>query len=146
MRNANAMEAVVGWMDAMRRGDLAAVAGCFDPQVSWRGVPEDALCRYRDDVLEMLGDSLVLCPEDPERYELEPGLRGAEAVELITADSDTVVLGAKVPGLSEIGGADLGGQIFNVFRVKGGRIVEVADYAYRQEALAAAGARPPAWH
>jgi limonene-1,2-epoxide hydrolase len=146
VRNANAMEVVVGWMDAMRRGDLAAVAEWFDPQVSWRGVPEDALCRNRDDVLEMLGDSLVPCPEDPERYELEPGLRGAEAVELITADAETVVLGAKVPGLSEIGGQDLGGQLFNVFRIRDGRIVEVADYARRQGALAAAGARPPAWH
>jgi limonene-1,2-epoxide hydrolase len=146
VRNANAIEAVVGWMDAMRRGDLAAVAEWFDPKVSWRGVPEEALCRNREDELEMLGESLVPCPEDPKRLELEPGLRGAEAVELITADSDTVVLGAKVPGLSEIGGQDLGGQLFNVFRVKDGRIVEVADYARRQEALAAAGARAPAWH
>jgi hypothetical protein len=111
VRNANAIEAVVGWMDAMRRGDLAAVAEWFDPKVSWRGVPEEALCRNREDVLEMLGESLVPCPEDPKRLELEPGLRGAEAVELITADSDTVILGAKVPGLSEIGGQDLGGQL-----------------------------------
>jgi limonene-1,2-epoxide hydrolase len=147
VRNANAIEAVVGWMDAMRRGDLAAVTEWFDPQVRWRGVPEEAICRNREDVLEMLANSLVPCPEDPGRHELEPGLRGAEAVELITADdADTVVLGAKVPGLSEIGGQDLGGQLFNVFRIKDGRIVEVADYARRQEALAAAGARAPAWH
>jgi ketosteroid isomerase-like protein len=146
VRKANAIEAVVGWMDAMRRGDLAAVAEWFDPQVSWRGVREDALCRNRDDVLEMLGESLVPCPEDPERHELEPGLRGAEAVELITAGAETVVLGAKVPGLSDGGGEDLGGQLFNVFRVRGGRIVDVADYTRRQEALAAAGARAPAWH
>ena len=146
MREVNAIEAVVGWMDAMRRGDLAAVAEWFHPQVSWRGVPKEALCRNRNDVLEMLGESLVPCPEDPERHELEPGLRGAVAVELITANAETVVLGAKVPGLSEIGGADLGGQLFNVFRVDGGRIVDVADYARRQEALAAAGARAPAWH
>jgi hypothetical protein len=146
VRDANAIEAVVGWMDAMRRGDLAAVADWLDPQVSWRGVPEEALCRNRNDVLEMLGESLVPCPEDPERHEPEPGLRGAEAVELISADAETVVLGAKVPGLSEIGGVDLEGQLFNVFRVAGGRIVEVADYARRQDALAAAGARAPAWH
>jgi limonene-1,2-epoxide hydrolase len=146
VREANAIEAVVGWMDAMRRGDLAAVAEWFDPQVTWRGVPEEAICRNRNDVLEMLGESLVPCPDDPERHELEPRLRGAETVELITADAETVVLGAKVPGLSEIGGADLGGQLFNVFCVEGGRIVEVADYARRQEALAAAGARAPAWH
>jgi len=146
MREVNAIEAIVGWMDAMRRGDLAAVAEWFDPQVRWRGVPEDTICRNRDDVLEMLGDSFLPCPDDPGRHELQPGLRGAEAVELITANAETVVLGAKVPGLSEIGGADLGGQLFNVFRVEGGRIVEVADYARRQEALAAAGARAPGWH
>ncbi len=145
MRKANAIEAVVGWMDAMRRGDLAAVAEWLDPQVTWRGVGEDAFCRNRNDVLEMLGESLVPCPEDPARHELEPGLRGAEAVELITAGAETVVLGAKVPGLSDTGGEDLGGQLFNVFRVRDGRIAEVADYARRREALAAAGARAPAW-
>jgi hypothetical protein len=145
VRKANAIEAVVGWMDAMRRGDLAAVAEWLDPQVSWRGVREDALCRNRNDVLEMLGESLVPCPGDPARHELEPGLRGAEAVELITAGAETVVLGAKVPGLGDTGGEDLGGQLFNVFRVRDGRIAEVADYARRQEALAAAGARAPAW-
>lgn len=146
MREANAIEAVVGWMDAMRRGDLAAVAEWFDPQVSWRGVPEDAICHNRTDVLEMLSDSFVSCPDERARRELEPGLRGAEAVELITANAETVVLGAKVPGLSEIGGADLGGQLFNVFRVQSGRIVEVTDYAQRSDALEAAGAHAPAWH
>jgi ketosteroid isomerase-like protein len=60
----NAIEAIVGWMDAMRRGDLQAIAGWFHPQVTWRGVPDDAICRNRDDVLEMLRDSLVPCPDD----------------------------------------------------------------------------------
>ncbi|MGH2848557.1 MAG: hypothetical protein ACRDL0_21560, partial [Thermoleophilaceae bacterium] len=90
--------------------------------------------------------SLTPCPEDPDSYELEPGLRGAEAVELLTPDSETVVLGAKVPGLTEVGDVPLGGQLFNVFRVRNGRIVEVADYARRDEALTAAGAQAPAWH
>jgi ketosteroid isomerase-like protein len=143
---ANAIEAVVGWMDAMRQGDLQAVAGWFHPEVTWRGVPDQAICRSRDDVLEMLGDSLIPCPEDPQRYEVDEGLRGAEAVELIVAGDNTVVLGAKVPGLSEVGGQELRGQLFNVFRVRGGRIVEVADYALRDEALEAAGAKAPAWH
>jgi SnoaL-like domain len=145
MSEANAMEAVVGWMDAMRRGDLTAAAQWFDSQVTWRGISPDAVCRDREDVLEMLGDSLIPCPEDPDAYELEPGLRGAEAVELVSAGTGTVVLGAKVPGLSETGGVRVDGQIFNVFRVRDGRIVEVADYAERDEALAAAGARAPAW-
>jgi limonene-1,2-epoxide hydrolase len=141
----NAIEAVVGWMDAMRRGDLADAAGWFHPDVTWTGVPNDAVCRNRDDVMEMLGDSLVPCPEDPGSYELEEGLRGAEAVELIAPSPGTVVLGAKVPGLSEIGGVELGGQLYNVFRVRDGRIAAVADYALREDALEAAGATEPDW-
>jgi hypothetical protein len=141
----NAIEAVVGWMDAMRRGDLEAAAGWLHPDVTWTGVPNDAVCRNRDDVLEMLGDSLVPCPKDPQSYELEEGLRGAEAVELIAPSPGTVVLGAKVPGLTEVGGMELGGQLYNVFRVRDGRIAAVADYALREEALQAAGATPPDW-
>ena len=72
------------------------------------------------------------------------GRLGAEAVELIAADG-AAVLGAKVPGLGEIGGTDVRGQLFNVFRVGCGRIVAVEDYALREEALAAAGATPPRW-
>jgi ketosteroid isomerase-like protein len=142
----NAIAAVVGWIDAMRRADLQAVAGWFDPQVTWRGVPDDAINRNRDDVLEMLRDSLTPCPEDPQTFEADGGLRGAVAIELIAASDDTVVLGAKVPGLTEVGGHDLRGQLFNVFRTRGGRIVEVADYALRDQALEAAGANAPEWH
>jgi ketosteroid isomerase-like protein len=145
MRETNAIEAVVGWLDAMRRGDLAAAAEWFHPQVTWSCLPEDADCRDREEVLEMLGSSLIPCPDDPESLELEPGLRGAEAVELLTPDAGTVVLGARVPGLSEAGDVPLHGQLFNVFRVRDGRIVEVTDYALRDEALTAAGAHAPAW-
>jgi limonene-1,2-epoxide hydrolase len=116
----------------MRRGDLEGVEGWFDPNVTWRGVRDAAVCRSRDEVLDMLQGSLE-------------GRLGAEAVELIAADG-AAVLGAKVPGLAEIGGIDLRGQLFNVFRVGCGRIVAVEDYARRNEALAAAGATPPRWH
>ncbi len=50
-----------------------------------------------------------------------------------------------MPGLAEIGGVELRGQLYNVFRVRCGRIVAVEDYAYRAEALAAAGATAPQW-
>jgi hypothetical protein len=68
------------------------------------------------------------------------------AVELIAAGDETVVLGAKVPGLSEVGEKELRGQLYNVFRVRGGRIVDVVDYALREQALEAAGTTAPAWH
>ncbi|MGH2714932.1 MAG: nuclear transport factor 2 family protein [Thermoleophilaceae bacterium] len=144
MHEPNAIEAVVGWLDAMRRGDIDAATKWFDPQVSWRGLG-DAVCRDRGDVLEMLGDSLIPCREDPESFELEPGLRGAEAVELVSPDAQTVVLGAKVAGLSEVDGVTVDGQLRNVFRVRRGRIVEVTDFARRGDAFSAAGAHAPGW-
>jgi hypothetical protein len=128
----------------MRRGDVDAASEWFDAQVSWRGLG-GSLCRNRVDVLEMLGDSLVPCPEDPASFEREPGLRGAEAVELLSPDAQTVVLGAKVAGLSEVDGFSVDGQLYSVFRVRGGRILEVTDFARRDEALEAAGAQRPEW-
>jgi limonene-1,2-epoxide hydrolase len=131
IHGAEPLDVVVGWLDAMRRGDLDDVTRWLDPAVTWRGVRDAAICRNRDEVLEMLQGSL------------EGGL-GADAVELIAGEG-AAVLGAKVPGLAEIGGVDLRGQLFNVFRVGCGRIVAVEDYPYRHEALAAAGARAPQW-
>jgi ketosteroid isomerase-like protein len=125
------LDVVVGWLDAMRRGDLEDVEQWFDPQVTWRGVRDADVCRNRDEVLEMLQGSLE-------------GRLGADAVELVAGDG-VVVLGAKHPGLGEIGGVDVRGQLFNVFRVGCGRIMAVEDYAHREEALAAAGAAPPRW-
>lgn len=131
IHSADPLDVVVGWMDAMRRGDLDEVKGWLDPDVTWRGVRDAAICHNRDEVLEMLQGSLE-------------GRLGADAVELIAGDGATV-LGAKVPGLAEIGGVELRGQLFNVFRIGCGRIIAVEDYAHREEALAAAGATAPRW-
>jgi limonene-1,2-epoxide hydrolase len=131
IHSAKPLDVVVGWMDALRRRDVNEVEGWLAPEVTWRGVRDAAICRGRGEVLEMLQRSLA-------------GALGADAVELIAADG-AVVLGAKVPGLAEIGGVDVRGQLFNVFRVGCGRIVAVEDYALREEALAAAGAEAPLW-
>ncbi len=131
IHKADPLDAVVGWLDAMRRGDLDAVKLWLDPEVTWRGVRDEAICRNRDEVLEMLQGSLE-------------GRLGADAVELVAGDA-AAVLGAKLPGLAEIGGVDVRGQLFNVFRIGCGRIVAVEDYAHRDEALAAAGTEAPLW-
>jgi limonene-1,2-epoxide hydrolase len=128
---ADPLDVVVGWIDAMRRGDLEEVERWFDPEVTWRGVRDSAVCRNRDEVLDMLQGSLE-------------GRLGVDAVELIAGDG-AVVLGAKVPGLGEIAGTDVRGQLFNVFRVGCGRVMAVEDYARRDEALAAAGVSAPQW-
>lgn len=128
---ADPLDIVVGWLDAMRRGDLDEVERWLDPDITWRGVRDAAVCCNRKEVIDMLQGSLE-------------GRLGAEAVELIAAEG-AAVLGAKVPGLAEIGGTDVRGQLFNVFRVGCGRIIAVEDYPLREEALAAAGAKAPQW-
>jgi hypothetical protein len=41
--------------------------------------------------------------------------------------------------MTEVGGEPLGGQIFDVFTLRDGRIVRIDDYRSRTEALAVAG-------
>ncbi len=54
IHGAEPLDAVVGWLDAMRRGDLDDVKRWLDPEVTWRGVGDAAICRSRDEVLDML--------------------------------------------------------------------------------------------
>jgi limonene-1,2-epoxide hydrolase len=131
IHSADPLDVVVGWLDAMRRSDFEEVERWLDPEVIWRDVHDAAVCRNRDEVLEMLQGSLE-------------GRLGADAVEVVAGDG-AAVLGAKVPSLGEIAGVEVRGQLFNVFRVGCGRIMAVEDYAHRAEALAAAGAKAPQW-
>jgi limonene-1,2-epoxide hydrolase len=123
---------VVVWLDALRRGDPEAVKELLAPDVVWQGVPDDAECRSRDEVIDML------------RTRLADGLPHAHALELV-ATEDTVVLGVRAPDLREIGDERLPGQLFNVFFLRDGRIAAIQDHAIRGEALRAAGASEPHW-
>ena len=126
------LEVLVAWLDAMRRHDLEALSDCYAPDVVWRGVVPDAVCRNRQEVLDMLGD------------QLGEGLPRVDALELVATDSG-VVLGVRSPDLTEIAGVPLAGQLFNVFTVVDGRIVAVQDHPDRAAALRAAGAGEPVW-
>jgi ketosteroid isomerase-like protein len=126
------LEVLIAWLDAMRRGDLAAVAELFAPDVVWRGVPADAICHNRDEVMDMLA------------ADLPPGPRTPQALELVAGEG-AVVLGIRSPVLVEVGEEPLPGQMLNVFTVHDGRITAVRDYAERADALRAAGAAEPGW-
>jgi limonene-1,2-epoxide hydrolase len=77
-------------------------------------------------------------------HQLDEGLPHVRAVELIAGDG-TAVLGVRADELREIGDVPLAGQVFNVFRLRDGRIVGIQDYATRREALDAPAARDPDW-
>ncbi len=121
------LEVVVAWLDAMRRRDLSAVEALLEPTVAWRGLPADADCHNRDDVMDLLrGD------------ELHEGLRSIDALELVAGDG-VVVLGVRSPELDHIGDVPLNGQIFNVFTVRDGRIARFRLYVERPRALESLG-------
>jgi ketosteroid isomerase-like protein len=132
MSNAPNRELVllVGWLDAMRRGDLDAVRECFEPDATWEGMRASATCHNRDEILDMLRDS--------------QDWPVIEAIELVKGRG-AVILGAKSPEFNEIGGVPLEHQVYNVFFLRDGRITSVQDFPARAEALEAAGADDPNW-
>src|SRR5437867_4390742 len=115
---------MIDFFGALRRGDFEAAAGLLDSEVTWQGLREEWVCHGREEVLDTF------------RWGLEEQ-REIEALEF-TRGGDQVVLGARGRSITEVMGEPLGGQIFNVFTLREGRIVRIDDYRHRAEALAAA--------
>lgn len=116
---------MIDFFGALRRGDFEAAAGLLDPEISWQGLREEWVCHGPEEVLETF------------RWGLEQR-REIDALEF-TRGGDQIVLGARGPSITAVEDEPLGGQIFNVFTLRDGRIVRIDDYRRRGEALAAAG-------
>jgi limonene-1,2-epoxide hydrolase len=123
-RSQDNLELMLGWLDALRRRDYDTVAGALHPEVVWQGVADGLVCHGSEEVVR------IFRAERESDHEIE-------ALELV-GSGDKVVLGARRPDLVEIGGVELHGQIFNVFGLRGGRIIDIRDYPTRREALGAA--------
>ncbi len=61
-----------------------------------------------------------------------------DALELL-ADADHAVLGVQNHARQELAGVQLEGQLFTVFTLRQGQIVQLRDHAHRADALADAG-------
>ena len=116
---------MIDFFGALRGGDFDAAVALLDPDVAWQGLREDWVCHGREEVMETFRSGLE------QRREID----GLE----FTRAGDQVVMGARGPSITEVAGEPLGGQIFNVFTLRDGRIVRIDDYRGRTEALAAAG-------
>jgi hypothetical protein len=105
----------------------------LDPNVIWQGLREDWVCHGREEVIQTF------------RWGLDKR-RDVDALEFTRA-GEQVVLGARGPSITEVGGEPLEGQIFNVFTLRDGRIVRIVDYQQRGQAFAAAGVTEKTdWH
>ncbi len=123
---------LIDYLGALGRGDQEAVRAVLDPDVAWQGLREDWVCHGPDQVIETLQDGMKKFRRD------------VAALEFIRAGS-RVVMGVRGPGLDEVGGEPLGGQIFNVYTLRNGRIVRIEDYRLQSEALKAAGVEHSSW-
>jgi ketosteroid isomerase-like protein len=121
------------WLDAIRRGDLEALAARLAPEVTHRGVRADLICPDREAVLR---NARARSHELPE----------VGAVELVAA-GDHVVLSVRAPtvGMPLTDDAPMRGQASIVFTLRDGLITAMQDYASRREALVTAGADPAVW-
>ena len=119
------IERVMAWLDAMRRGDLDAAVACFAPDVVWEGLVPGVECANRDEVRDMLSESIK---DDMDVQHLE-----------VLGSSDRAMLGVRSAELEELAGVTLHGQLFNVFTIRDELIVRVRDFALRREAQEAAG-------
>lgn len=112
-----------GWVEALRRDDLAAVERILAPDVVWRGVVPTLGCQGRDEVLATIRAGR------PERPEIA-------GVEIRTA-GQRVLVGFSSPGFTQVAGEPLAGAIFDVFTIEDGLVVTIDEFKTRAEADAA---------
>ncbi|MGH3037966.1 MAG: VOC family protein [Gaiellaceae bacterium] len=122
---ANLETIMIDFFGALRSGDQDTAAALLDHEVVWQGLRDDWRCEGRRDVLDTF------------RWGLEEH-REIDGLELARS-GDRVVLGIRGATITGVDDDPLDGRIYNVFTLRGGRIVRIADYRSRREAFAAAG-------
>ena len=124
------------WLDALRRGDIEALAARLAPSVTHRGVRTDLICPDREAVI---ANAAARSQELPD----------VEAIELVAA-GDQVVLSVRAAtvGMPLEPDADPDarrGLASIVFTLHDGLITAIQDYPSRADALRAAGAAEALW-
>lgn len=123
LRNDNLRIVFAGWVDALRRNDLAAIKQHLHPEVVWQGLRPDLICGDRAAVLDNVRQDQGWLPD-------------VASIELF-ADGDQVLFGVHSPDLVEVAGETLDEQIYDVFTIADGLIVRMDEYRTRERAVEA---------
>jgi hypothetical protein len=115
------------WVDAIRSGNIERLAKRITPTTVHRGIRPEFVCDNGSEVIENARSSSENLPR-------------VEAIELAES-GDHVVLGIRAQNVTP----DDHDQVFIVFTLRDGLIVEIRDYLTRHDAFAATGATEPPW-
>jgi hypothetical protein len=127
-----AMEVVLDHIHARRRRDRDAVAATLDPAVVHQGVRPELICRNRDEVLTVV------------EYSMQGVQSGIDRLEILDAGPDQAILGVAGPRFRQVKEASPAGEVFILMTVRDGHITSMRDFRSRDDALAAAHAKPTA--
>lgn len=116
-----------GWVDALRRQDLAAMERHLRPDVVWHGVRPGLACGDREAVLDNVRHNRGWLPH----------VSGIE----LHAEGDQVLFSVRSPDLVEVAGEPLDEQIHQLFTVADGQITRIDEFRRREEAEAAMASR-----
>jgi hypothetical protein len=118
-----------GWVDALRRRDPDRIADKLAPDIVWQGLRRDLVCPNRTAVL----DNITAGGPVRER---------TTGIEVTAIDDRRVLLGVQLPGVTELFGETLEGEMFDVFTITEGVIVRIDEFKTRDDALAFARSSP----
>ncbi len=119
------LELVLDWIDALRRARIDSLADRFHPDVIWVDVAGSIACRGTR-------PSACLAARQPGPAAAGRRARARRRTTSTSCSASTTKPAKSSPALMH-------GQLFTVFTVDEGQIVQLRDFAQRAEALAEGG-------
>lgn len=125
-RSSDNLELILfGWIDALRRSDPKRIEPHLADDMVWQGLRSDLVCPNRDAVLDNIRSG-------------GEHRRRVTGLELAAVDDEHVLLAVRLPGVTELYGEPIEGELFSMFTLRGGVIVRIDEFKMRDEALHAA--------
>jgi hypothetical protein len=122
-RSSDNLELILfGWIDALRRGDPDLVAPRLADDIVWQGLRAELVCPNRGAVLDSIREG------GQHRHRVS-------GLEIAALDDGHVLLAVRLPGVTELYGEPIAGELFSIITLRGGVIVRIEEFKTRDEAL-----------
>ena len=123
MTRSESLELVLfGWVDTLRRRDPDRIEHRLADDIVWQGLRTDLVCRDRGAVL----DNIRSGGQHRDRI---------SGLEIDVVDDERVPLAFRMPGVTELYGEPVAGEIHSVFTLRGGVIVRIDEFRTKDEAI-----------